>query len=169
MSDVVFLSLGSNLGDRERNLMKAIDGLTTMEGFELISTSPIYISKPEEMEASAPTFLNMVIKGEFDYSPMELLTNIENIEEKLGREGKGNYRPRTIDIDILLFGRKVIDTERLTIPHRKMTKRAFVLVPLLQLEPDLVHPVTGKRIDRYRKKKDAEDLVIYKETVRTHV
>lgn len=169
MSNIVFLSLGSNLGDRESNLVKALQMISATEGFETIACSPIYISQPEEMDKSAPSFLNMVIKGQFDYTPLELLTNLENIEKKLGRNSKGDLRPRPIDIDILLFGDQVIEAKRLSIPHRKMTSRAFVLVPLLQIEPELVDPATGKRFATYLKDEDVNSLVLYKEVNRHHV
>ncbi len=165
----VFLSLGSNLGDRETNLVRAIHLIGSMEGFELISTSPIYISEAVEMSKSAPTFLNMVIEGKFQYTPLELLNNLQEIERKMGRESKGDYKPRTIDIDILLFGDKQIKIERLNVPHPKMTKRDFVLTPLLQIVPDLVHPVSGKRFDSFLKNVESDKLMIYKENIRVNV
>jgi 2-amino-4-hydroxy-6-hydroxymethyldihydropteridine diphosphokinase len=169
MSKTIFLSLGSNLGDRERNLVKACENLTTMEGFELIASSPIYITQPVKMEPSTPTFLNMIIKGQFNFTPLELLQNIENIENEMGRESKGDKKPRSIDIDILLFGDEKIKSAQLTIPHPRMTQRAFVLVPLLQIEPDITHPANGKRFDTFLKKEEADSLILYKESVRNHV
>jgi len=169
MSNIIYLALGSNLGDRENNLMTACGLISALEGFETISLSPIYVTQPTGMDSSAPTFLNMVIKGQFQYTPLDLLANLEQIERKLGRQSKGDNQPRTIDIDILLFGEQVIKIERLTVPHPKMTQRAFVLVPLLQIEPDLVFPVAGKRFDAYLKKKDTESLILYKESGHNHV
>jgi 2-amino-4-hydroxy-6-hydroxymethyldihydropteridine diphosphokinase len=169
MTPSVFLALGSNLGDRESNLMKVLRILGSMEGFELINVSPIYISEPVEMDQATPSFLNMVVKGQFCYTPLELLNNLEEIERKLGRTNKGGYQPRPIDIDILLFGDEIIKSERLTVPHPKMNKRVFVLTPLLQVAPDLTHPVSGKRFDHYLDKKQAESLIIYKEAMRIHV
>jgi len=169
MAETVYLSLGSNLGDRESNLLRACRLISEMEGFETIALSPIYVSQPVEMDESAPSFLNMVVRGQFQYSPLELLSNIENIEKNMGRKSKGDYQPRLIDIDILLFGNESVKIERLTIPHRKMTKRPFVLVPLLQMEPDIVHPVTKKRFDSYLKKKDRESLILYRESGQDHV
>ncbi len=169
MSNTIFLSLGSNLGDRERNLKKACEMLTISEGFEWINASSIYVTQPVDMEPGSPTFLNMVIKGQFSFTPLELLQNIENIEKKLGREGKGDKKPRPIDIDILLFGDDVVKTKRLMIPHPRLTKRAFVLVPLLQIEPDLVHPVSGKKLESYLKQKEVDGLILYRESVRDHV
>ncbi len=169
MSKTIFLSLGSNLGDRERNLKKTCEMLATMEGFEWITASSIYVTQPVEMEPESPTFLNVVIKGQFTFTPLELLNNIENIEKKLGRENKGDKKPRPIDIDILLFGDDKIKTKQLTIPHPRMTKRAFVLVPLLQIEPGLMHPVSGKKFASYLKQEEVDSLILYKESVRDHV
>ena len=168
MSEIVYLSLGSNLGNRESYLMKACRLISDMEGFEAIAFSPIYVTQPMEMDKSAPSFLNMVIKGQFTYTPLELLNNIENIERNMGRKSKGDYQPRPIDIDILLFGDRAFTVERLCIPHKKMTKRPFVLVPLLQIDPDLVHPVTGKRLDSCLKRKDRESVIVYKELDQRH-
>lgn len=169
MSNMVYLSLGSNLGDRERNLLKAIEMISTMEGFEVISHSPIYVNPAVEMEENAPGFFNMVIKGEFAYRPAELLTNIENIETKLGRTNKGECKPRTIDIDIILFDDEIVETDILSIPHRKMTMRSFVLKPLLQIEPEIIHPVTKKKVKIYLDKCDTKDLVLYKESIEVNV
>lgn len=169
MAPTVFLALGSNLGDRESNLTKTLRILDAMEGFELIDTSPIYINEAIEMEKASPSFLNMVVNGQFCYPPLELLNNLEEIEKKLGRTNKGDYLPRPIDIDILLFGEQIINSERLTVPHPKMNKRPFVLTPLLHIAPDLTHPISGKRFDHYLDKKQAEKLIVYKEAVRINV
>jgi len=169
MSNTVYLSLGSNLGDRERNLLRAIETISAMEGFEVISHSPVYVNPAIEMEKDAPGFFNMVIKGEFAYRPAELLTNIENIEAKLGRTNKRECKPRTIDIDIILFGEEIIETDRLSIPHRKMTIRPFVLKPLLQIDPEIVHPVTKEKLKVYLDNCDTKDLVLYKELIEADV
>jgi len=169
MSNTVYLSLGSNLGDRERNLLRAIETISAMEGFEVISHSPVYVNPAIEMEKDAPGFFNMVIKGEFAYRPAELLTNIENIEAKLGRTNKRECKPRTIDIDIILFGEEIIETDRLSIPHRKMTIRPFVLKPLLQIDPEIVHPVTKEKLKVYLDNCDTKDLVLYKELIKADV
>ena len=169
MPQIVYLALGSNLGDRENNLMKATEMIAMMEGFEMIARSDIYISQPVDMDKSAPFFLNQVIKGQFDYTPLEMLNNLEAIEKKIGRKNKGDLKPRTIDIDILLWGDETIENERLTVPHKKMTKRAFVLVPLIQIDPDVTHPVTGKKLQHYIKKDETDMLILYKEYHRHHV
>jgi 2-amino-4-hydroxy-6-hydroxymethyldihydropteridine diphosphokinase len=169
MAQTVFLSLGSNIGDREKNLINAVKALSYMEGFELVSHSPIYLSQAVEMDENAPGFLNMVVKGEFAYRPTELLNNIEKIERQMGRTDKGEYKPRSIDIDILLFGDEIIETDRLSVPHRKLTLRPFILMPLLQIEPDIVHPVTKEKMDTYLDSREAEDIILYKEFDRINV
>lgn len=169
MKNTVFLSLGSNLGDREKNLLKAIKMISIMEGFEIIGHSPIYINPAVDMEEDAPGFFNMVIKGEFVYRPTELLANIEDIETKLGRTNKGDKKPRTIDIDIILFGDEIVETDKLSIPHRQMTSRAFILKPLLQIAPEIIHPVTKEKIKTYLDNCDCEDLVLFKELIEVNV
>lgn len=169
MSHTVYLSLGSNLGDRETNICRALRMISEMEGFEMIARSAIYITEPVEMEEDTPQFMNMVIKGQFKYTPVELLSNLQKIETRLGRTEKGNYKPRAIDIDILLFGDNMIDTDRLTVPHRKMTGRGFVLVPLLQIEPDLLHPATNERLDKYLTEEYKKNIILYKDMDCTNV
>jgi len=169
MTNTVYLSLGSNLGDREKNLFKANKMISDMEGFEVVSHSPIYVNPALEMDKDAPGFFNMIIKGELAYRPTELLANIENIEIKLGRTNKGECKPRTIDIDIILFGSEVIDSEKLTIPHRKMTRRAFVLKPMLQIDPEIIHPVTKKKLKVYCEKCNCDELVLFKEPLEVNV
>ncbi len=169
MTSTVYLALGSNLGDREQNLVKAISLISSMEGFETIALSPIFISEAVDMDEDAPTFFNMVIKGDYRYRPTELLDNLEAIERQLGRTDKGMCRPRPMDIDLLLFGDEIIETERLSVPHRRMLERPFVLAPLMEIEPDIVHPVTGDLIKTYYDDDESDKLVIYKEFARQHV
>ena len=169
MPNIVYLGLGSNLGDRECYLTAACNKLSMMEGFETIALSSIYVSQPVDMDKNAPSFLNMVIKGQFHYSPLELLSNIENIEKGLGRNCKGEYKPRSIDIDILLLGNESCKMDRLVIPHKEIPRRPFVLVPLLQIDPDLTHPLTNRRFDSYLKKKDRQSIILYKELAINHV
>jgi 2-amino-4-hydroxy-6-hydroxymethyldihydropteridine diphosphokinase len=169
MSCIVFLALGSNLGDRENNLVKAYELLAAMEGFELLADSPLYLNPAVGMGEAAPDFLNMIVKGEYIYRPLELLNKVELIEKHLGRSGKGQKKPRPIDIDILLFGKEIIETDRLSIPHRKLTERAFFMVPLLQIDPEIVHPVTHEKISTYLNEKDKGKLIIYKEHIERYV
>jgi 2-amino-4-hydroxy-6-hydroxymethyldihydropteridine diphosphokinase len=140
---VVYFCLGSNLGDRQDNLDRALDQLS--QRFKVGQVSSIYDTEPVG-DTEQPRFLNLVCQVSTRLAPLELLTLIKGIEMKLGRmPGKPNF-PRSIDIDILFYGDQVINTPELVIPHSRLTERAFVLVPLAEIAPDLVHPVSGKTI-----------------------
>lgn len=165
----VYLTLGSNLGDREKNLADAIHLILLIEGFELVASSPLYLNPAVDMDKDAPDFINMALKGEYKFRPLELLNALERIEKKLGRTGKGKTKPRTIDIDIALFDDEIIETKQLSIPHRKLTRRAFMLAPILHLDPDIIHPVTGEKLASYLKDKTAKKLIVYKEHIEIDV
>jgi len=139
----VFLGLGSNMGNRQANLEKALELLSQRLRVEKIST--IYDTEPIG-NTNQPRFLNLVCQIYTRLAPTELLALAKGIESKLGRiPGKSNA-PRPIDIDILFFDDQVVETPELVIPHPKLTERAFVLVPLAEIAPDLVHPVNGKTV-----------------------
>lgn len=165
MSTTVYLILGSNLGDREKNLNEAYRGLLKIEGLEIVESSPLYLNPAVGMKKSAPDFINVAIEANYKYRPQELLNAIELIEKKMGRTGKGKIEPRTIDIDIALFGDEIIETEQLSIPHRRLTERAFMLGPILHLHPEAVHPVTKEPLASYLKDKDREKLIVFKEQI----
>jgi 2-amino-4-hydroxy-6-hydroxymethyldihydropteridine diphosphokinase len=138
-----YFSLGSNEGDRLSNIQKAISFLKTIG--RVVSTSSIYETAPLDMPEGSGDFLNLVLAVESDFPPRKVLTKIGVIEKKIGRKRIATgYAPRTIDIDILIAGDMVLDEKGLIIPHPRMNKRAFVLVPLLEIAPDMVHPVTKK-------------------------
>ncbi len=140
-SVAAYLGLGSNLGDRQANLDRALAFLGQRLRVEKVSS--IYDSESVG-NTEQPRFLNLVCQVNTNLPPMALLALAKGIENKLGRWGGPSGAPRTIDIDILLYGDQVIETPELVIPHPRMTKRAFVLVPLAEIAPDLVHPVSGK-------------------------
>ncbi len=117
------------------------------------------------MAKDSPSFLNQVVKGEYTYSAEQLLTALEEIESALGRDAKGEKLARTIDLDILLFGQSQIKTDRLQIPHRRLIKRAFVLVPLLEIDPDLVDPVSGKPLSASATRAGRAEIEVYKDHV----
>ena len=160
-----YILLGSNLGDREAYLKAAIDRLSGLEGLELVAESPVYVTEPMGVNGMQPSFLNQVIKGEYLYTPLELLPACEKIELELDREGKGAKEPRTIDLDILLFGDEITKSDQLTLPHAELTKRPFALVPLLDIDSGLVHPGTKKKLDSYLTKNDREKIVLYQDHV----
>ena len=165
MAETVYLLLGSNIGDRERNLAAAVTRLESLEGFELIAASSIYISEAVGMIGENPSFLNQVIKGEYQSTPMELLRETERIERELGRSDKGRKTSRSLDCDILLFGETVVAGEPLTIPHKQLLNRPFALIPLLEIDSDLNHPVTRKPIASYLKDQDRSTVLLYKDHV----
>ena len=136
-----------------------------IEGLEIAAVSTIYVSPAKDMAEDAPSFLNQVVKGEYAYTASELLTALEQIESALGRDGKGERLARTIDLDILLFGQARIKTDRLQVPHPRLTKRAFVLVPLLEIDPELTDPVSGKPLSESTTKAGRAEIEIYEDHV----
>lgn len=141
---LVYLGLGTNLGDKERNLNDAILKLLLEVGC-VIRQSLFYASKPWGFE-SENGFLNTVVLVETNLPPFDLLSKTQEIERELGRTAKttGSYSDRLIDIDILLYDNLIVDQPTLKIPHPLMMKRDFVLIPLAEIAPDLVHPIAGK-------------------------
>ena len=138
----IFLILGSNLGDKFLVIQKATNIIRKRMG-EIESESAIYDTEPWGHHAQ-PHFLNKVIRIKTNFPPEELLKQLNSIESELGRVRKEKWKERIIDIDILYYGDKVIDTEKLTIPHPEIQNRRFVLVPLNEIAPGEKHPVLGK-------------------------
>jgi len=147
MPEDLILGLGSNIGDREDHLKKVIELLRNRVG-EVIAISPIYETEPWGF-SSKDKFLNLVVMMRSNLQPVELLKTILQTEAELGRTRESmHYSSRTIDIDILLYGRRIINKSGLIIPHPLIQKRRFVLVPLCDLIPEGVHPVLNKRFSR---------------------
>ena len=145
----VYLGLGTNIGNKKENLTRAIEALSLALG-HYTALSSFIETAPWGFE-SENTFLNCAVAFETVLLPEELLGTTERIERELGRTAKstgGTYHDRVIDIDILLYGNETIDTPRLTIPHPLMHLRDFVLEPLAEIAPEVVHPTTGKSISR---------------------
>lgn len=140
----VYLALGSNIGSRESNLRAAIEGMPSA-GIRVLRQSPVYETEPVGYTAQR-WFLNMVVEAETALFPMQLLNRTGKIERALGRVRTIPNGPRTIDIDILLYGTAVVRTPRLEIPHPRLHERRFVLAPLADLAPDLRHPVNRKTV-----------------------
>ncbi len=139
----LYLGLGSNLGDREANLEKALKLLGQTLLLEQLSS--VYETQPVGYEEQ-PLFLNAVCRAATDIGPFQLLSLVKGIEVALGRVPSFPNAPRPIDIDILLYGNLVIEAPELLIPHPRLAERAFVLIPLSELDAALVHPQSGERI-----------------------
>lgn len=134
----VYLSLGSNLGDREAHLRAAIHALAPA-GVRVTQASSIYETEPVDY-LEQPWFLNCVLKGETELEPLALLRALRGIESQLGNEKEFAKGPRKIDLDILLYDSEMMDTSDLQIPHPRMLLRRFVLAPLAEIAPTLEHP-----------------------------
>ncbi|HXP43144.1 MAG TPA: 2-amino-4-hydroxy-6-hydroxymethyldihydropteridine diphosphokinase [Candidatus Acidoferrales bacterium] len=143
MPTLVFLSLGSNVGDREANLRDAQKRLGAVG--RVTAVSSFYETEPVEF-TQQPWFLNCAVALETPQTPQQLMTSILNIEEAMGRRRVQKKGPRTIDIDILLFGDAVLDSPEVTIPHPAMHERRFVLEPLAEIAPEVRHGVFDKTI-----------------------
>ncbi len=141
----VFLGLGSNVGDRAANLGAAA-GLISRNIGKIAKKSHLYETQPWG-NTEQESFLNQVIMINTTLDPRELLDKISKIERELGRERREKWGPRSLDIDILFYGKRVIRDKGLEIPHPELHKRAFVLVPLMEIAPDLEHPILKKPVD----------------------
>jgi len=137
-----YLSLGSNLDDREKNLRKAVSFLSDHSKIKVTEVSSIYQTSPVEY-IDQPSFLNIVLEALILLSPFAFLKVCQKVEKKIGRKGNFRYGPRKIDVDILLYDEIVIDEEKLQIPHPKMLFRKFVLIPLLEINDKAKHPEAG--------------------------
>ncbi len=142
----VYLSLGSNLGDRAANLRKGLDELPAA-GIDVLRVSPFYRTEPVDYRAQ-PWFVNCVAEVSTALMPLRLLAALQSIERRLGRRRAAPKGPRTIDLDILFYENAVVRTPALKIPHEQIAERRFVLVPLRELAPDLRHPVTERTVSQ---------------------
>jgi 2-amino-4-hydroxy-6-hydroxymethyldihydropteridine diphosphokinase len=156
MKHIAYIALGTNLGDRLANLRAAIESMPPK--VEVLAESHIYETPPWGYE-DQPAFLNMVVKAETGLEPEFLLKYLKQIEVELGREQSVRWGPRLIDLDILFYDDLVVDTPPLVIPHPRLHERAFVLVPLMDLASELVHPVFHKRVNEFTAEIDTEGIV----------
>ena len=142
---LAYIGFGSNIGDRLKHLQNAIHALSKTEGINLREISSVYKTDPVGYEAQGQ-FLNGAAAIQTSLSPLSLLHTLKDIEIAIGRQHRIRWGPREIDLDILIYGNLCVQTEKLVIPHPEMHLRDFVLVPLVEIAPDLVHPVFQESI-----------------------
>jgi 2-amino-4-hydroxy-6-hydroxymethyldihydropteridine diphosphokinase len=160
----IYLSLGTNIGDRENNLSITLTclgrELSSLKHSHIYKTLPLYVK-------NQPEFLNCIVSGETGKSPLELLDYLLNLEKNIGRN-RTNFQekgPRVIDIDILLYKQEIINQKRLQIPHPGMYERQFVLIPLLELQPGLRDPVSGHPFSFFLEKLQNQGVTFYAESI----
>jgi 2-amino-4-hydroxy-6-hydroxymethyldihydropteridine diphosphokinase len=158
MTHVIYLSLGSNLGDRLANLRKAIATLPPRVQPEVQSS--VYETEPWGY-SDQPVFLNQIIKADTTLDPFDLLAFLKETEIILGRQETFRFGPRLIDLDILFYDDLVMKTPKLTIPHPRIAERAFVLIPLAEIASDLYHPVLGRTIQQLKTDVDASSIELF--------
>jgi 2-amino-4-hydroxy-6-hydroxymethyldihydropteridine diphosphokinase len=142
VATTAFIGIGSNLGDREQNLARAIELLSAEDGIDVVAVSEIRETDPVGPVAQGP-FLNGAVRIETDLGPRELLERLLAVEQRLGRVRRERFGPRTIDLDLLLYGDEAVDEPGLTVPHPRLHERRFALEPLSDLAPGLEIPGNG--------------------------
>jgi len=156
MDEPVFLSLGTNLGDRLTNLQHAMEALCP--DVIIVQSSPIYMTEPWGY-VDQPEFLNQVVEVRTELEPLPLLHFLKTIESEMGRSASFRYGPRLIDLDILFYGNRIVKEKGLQIPHRQLAQRAFVLVPLNDIAPDFVHPLLQQTVHELLTNVDSEGVI----------
>ncbi len=154
-----YLSLGTNQGDQAANLQAALDALAPQ--VTLLAVSPIYQTPPWGV-TDQPDFLNLAVQAETALPPLDLLQHLKQIEAQVGRTASYRWGPREIDIDILLYDDLILESEILTIPHPRLHERAFALLPLADLNPNLSHPVLGRTIAQLLVELDKNSIKLYR-------
>jgi 2-amino-4-hydroxy-6-hydroxymethyldihydropteridine diphosphokinase len=142
----VFLGLGSNIGERGKFLNRAVAEIKKVRDTKIVWTSSVYETDPVG-KTDQPKFLNAAVEIETRLGPKELYAEVRMIEQRLGRTAKERWGPREIDVDILLYDGLVFHDDEVTVPHPEMERRKFVLVPLREIAPDLVHPINGMTME----------------------
>lgn len=157
---IAYLSLGSNKGDRIGYVQQAASLLGADEGITIVRSSSFYETEPWGMDTKT-WFVNAVVEVKTKYTPQELLKTCQRIETQLGRDRKDSntYEDRTIDIDILFYNKDILEEDNLTIPHKFLHLRAFILVPMMELNADFVHPVLHKTIEEMHNDLENPEMV----------
>lgn len=135
---IAYIGLGANLGDPQQAVTAAIDALGALRNTKVVRASSLYLSAP--IDATGDDYLNAVAAVCTQLSPKELLTGLQTIEQQFGRTRPYQNAPRTLDLDLLLYDQMTVKTESLQVPHPRMTQRAFVMLPLLEIAPEIVIP-----------------------------
>lgn len=149
---IIYVALGSNLGDREERVLHAVHKMRSFSNVKKIST--LGETEAEGPNQDQPKFINAVVELDTAFDPEEVLDELLKIEEELGRDlsEKGKNLPREIDLDLIVYGNEIIKTDRLIVPHPRLTERKFVAAPLAELNPKWIHPQTGESIQDILKK-----------------
>ncbi|MDR2105679.1 MAG: 2-amino-4-hydroxy-6-hydroxymethyldihydropteridine diphosphokinase [Deferribacteraceae bacterium] len=148
MEKKAILALGGNLGEPQKTFHEALKRLNLRAVFQTLKLSSIYTSRP--LIKGQPDYLNMALLAQTRLTAEELLNELKVCEREFGREHTGIWQPRTLDIDIIDFNGEAINSPKLTIPHKEMEKRSFVIIPLLEILPEYIHPVSGKKITQLK-------------------
>ncbi len=157
----VYICLGSNQGDRLVNLNRARSKME-QKAIKILKSSSVYLTPPWG-DITQDDYLNQVIEVETDFGPHELLIVLQEIEHKMGRKERGRWTSRIIDLDIIAYGNEIIEKPELKIPHPLMTERGFVLVPLCEIAPDFIHPISKKSIKEMLGEVDRNGITIYRD------
>lgn len=158
-----YLSIGSNIGERLKFIEQAVSFLGLCEEIDVVQTSALYETEPWGVK-DQNWFLNVAVEINTTLSPQDLLVKCNQIESTLGRnrDVEKRWGERTVDIDIVFYGKQIINTDILVVPHTRMHERAFVLVPMLEIAPEFVHPIFNKSmVDLYESLVDVEDVFLY--------
>jgi len=154
-----YIGIGSNLGEKHKNCLKAIEMIGQIPGCKPIKQSDLYLTKPVGVE-DQDWYVNGVITLRTNLSPQDLLNHLMSIEEKMGRVRRERWESRIIDLDILFFGQEIIHEKHLTVPHPRLHSRRFVLMPMTQIAPDLTHPTLGLTMAELLGKCPEDDQVV---------
>lgn len=164
LKEKIYLGLGSNLGQRENFLKSALGKLSSSESIELVQISPVYETEPVGL-AGQENFLNIAVEIKTDLAPQDLMDHLEDIEKTVGKKAEIKNGPREIDIDILLYDKEVVESEKLIIPHPGLSKREFALRPLLDINPFLADPTTNTPYSLYLKRIKGGKMVSIKRDI----